>query len=59
MQRRKQTETYLRAGFETFPVPFEERGYVRAVVRIIPLKSRLEEFAEVIGKVIRQSLFPG
>jgi hypothetical protein len=57
-RRREKTGTDLYTRFVTFPVLFEKKGYVRATVRIIPLKSRLEEFVEVIGEVIRQSLFP-
>ena len=37
----------------------EERSYIRAIMHIIPFKSRFEELMELIGEVIRRSLLPG
>ena len=49
----RQTETHLRTSFQTFPILLEERSYVLASVSIVPTESRLEEFVEFIGEVVR------
>lgn len=51
-EEKDHTETHLRTGLQTVPVFFEERGYVRAIVRIMPFKSCFEKVVQFIGKVM-------
>jgi len=45
-------ETNLHTGFQTFSILFEEGGYFRAIVPIMPPKSRFEEFVEFVGEIV-------
>jgi len=45
-------ETNLHTSFQTLSISLEERGYIRAIVPIMPLKSRFKKFVEFVGEVV-------